>query len=125
MCDESAMSTNFTVNVATYNANTFLRAEVAYQGANVEANTFGIVVSFDRPAGVLRLRNIRGSFTNGSVIVGNTSNARATLGSYNILDNATIPQGDVADNVIIETEAGTLTAPGVLDFSERNPFGEP
>jgi hypothetical protein len=125
MCDESAMSTNFTVNVATYNSNTFIRAEVAYQGANVEANTFGIVVSFDRPAGVLRLRNIRGSFANGNVIVGNTSNARATLGSYNILDNATIPQGDVADNVIIETEAGTVDVPGVLDFSERNPFGEP
>jgi hypothetical protein len=121
MCDESAQSINYSVNVATYNTNTFIRAEVAYQGPSLaNANCFGIVVSFDRPAGVLRLRNINGSFANGDVIRGNTSNAQATLGSYNILDNATIPQGDVADNVQIETEANTY-----LDFSERNPFGEP
>jgi hypothetical protein len=126
MCDESAQSTNYSLNVATYNANTFSRGEVAYQGTTdvANANSFGIVVSFDRPAGVLRLRNINGAFANGEVIRGNTSNAQATLGSYNILDNAT--EGEIADNVLIETEAGTPLVPtGVLDFSERNPFGEP
>jgi hypothetical protein len=121
--DESAVSINYTVNTTSYNSNTFTRGEIAYQGANVSSNVFGIVVEFDRPAGVLRLRNIRGSFANtpnANTIWGATSNAKANLVSYDNLYNATLPQGDVMDNVQIETEADS-----VLDFSERNPFGEP
>ena len=132
VADESAMSTNYYVSNTSYGSSaSFQRGEVAFQGANVSSNVFGIVVSFDRPAGVLRLRNIRGEFANtpnANTITGQTSGATAKLVSYTLLYNATIPQGDIADNVIIEEEAGSSTGTpgsGVIDFSESNPFGEP
>lgn len=124
VADESAMSTNFYVSNTSYGSSaTFIRGEVAFQGTDVSSNVFGIVVNFDRPAGILRLRNIRGAFSNtvaANTITGLTSGATAELVSYDILYNATIPQGDIADNILIETEADTI-----LDFSESNPFGEP
>ena len=125
VADESAMSTNYYVSNTSYgSAASFTRGEVAYQGTDAANSTAkGIVVTFDRPAGVLRLRNIKGAFSNtanANTIVGNSSGATANLVSYDILYNATIPQGDIADNVLIESEADTI-----LDFSEANPFGEP
>jgi hypothetical protein len=123
--DESAVSTNFYVSNTSYaSANTFARGEIAFQGADVaNSSAFGIVVEFDRPAGILRMRNIKGAFANtvnANTIIGDTSNARANLVTYDTQYNATLPQGDISDNVIIETEADTI-----LDFSESNPFGEP
>jgi hypothetical protein len=129
VCDESALSTNYYVSNASYgSAATFTRGEVAFQGASPASNVFGIVVSFDRPAGVLRLRNIRGQFSNttSNTITGATSGATANLASYNIMVVAT--EGELADNFLIESEAGSSTGTpgsGVLDFSENNPFGEP
>jgi hypothetical protein len=122
--DESAVSVNYYLDTNTYGGNSFVRGEVAFQGANVAtATAFGIVVTFNRPTGELRLRNIKGAFSNvgtGNVITGSVSSATANLANYNILYNATIPQGDIGDNVLIETEADAI-----LDFSESNPFGEP
>jgi hypothetical protein len=128
VADESAISTNFYVSNTSYGSvATFKRGEVVFQGANASSNVFGIVADFDRPAGVLRLRNIRGSFSNTvnvNTITGMTSGATANLVSYNSMIVAT--EGEIADNFLIETEAGTRTSPvGVLDFSESNPFGEP
>lgn len=125
VADEAAVSTNFNVNTASISVGiTFKRGEVAYQGANVAVSTAkGIVAEFDRPNGVLRLRNIKGAFANtvgANTIYGNTTGASANLASYDILYNATTPQGDLSDNVVIEQEADT-----VLDFSEHNPWGEP
>ena len=122
--DEAAVSVNFTLDTDSYSVPSFVRGEVAFQGANTtDATAKGIVVSFDRPDGILRLRNIMGAFsttTGANVITGNTSSATANLITYNVLYNATIPQGDIGDNVLIENEADTI-----LDFSETNPFGEP
>lgn len=118
MGDESALSIQY--NVAPTSTESFTRGEVAFQGANTSSNIFGIVVKYDRPDGILRLRNIRGEFTPNSTITGMTSGATATLTDYNILYNATIPQGEIGDNEIIEEEANNY-----LDFSESNPFGSP
>lgn len=121
MGDESALSINY--NVAPTSSASFERGEVAFQGADPSSNVFGIVVTYDKPAGVLRLRNIRGEFVNtanANTITGYTSGATATLTEYNLLYNATIPQGEIGDNEIIEEEANTY-----LDFSESNPFGNP
>jgi len=126
VADESALSTNYTVDVNSYSTPSFVRGEVAYQGTYgdvANSNSKGIVVEFDRPEGVLRLRNIKGAFSNitgANTIYGNSSNASANLVTYDILDNATIPQGEIGDNVIIQSEADTY-----LDFSEQNPFGNP
>lgn len=121
MGDESALSINY--NVAPTSSASFERGEVVFQGADPSSNVFGIVVTYDKPAGVLRLRNIRGEFVNtanANTITGYTSGATATLTEYNLLYNATIPQGEIGDNEIIEEEANTY-----LDFSESNPFGNP
>jgi hypothetical protein len=118
MGDESALSVQY--NVAPTSTESFVRGEVAFQGANTGSNIFGIVVKYDRPEGILRLRNIRGAFVANGVIRGFTSNATATMTDYNPLYNATIPQGEVGDNEIIEEEANNY-----LDFSESNPFGSP
>ena len=118
MGDESALSLQF--NVAPTSVATFERGEVAAQSGN---SAFGIVVEYDRPDGILRLRNIKGEFSNtagANTITGLTSGATCTLDDYNLLYNATIPQGEIGDNEIIEDEALTY-----LDFSEDNPFGSP
>jgi hypothetical protein len=125
VADESAVSINYYVSNTSYGSGaSFVRGEVAYQGTDAANSTAkGIVVSFDRPAGILRLRNIKGSFSNtagANTIYGNSTTASANLVSYDLLYNATIPQGEISDNVIIEQEADTI-----LDFSESNPFGEP
>lgn len=119
MCDESAQSIQY--NVAPTSTESFTRGEVAFQGANPTGNVFGIVVSYDRPAGELRLRNIRGEFVstaNSNTITGLISGATATLTDYNLLYDATIPQGNIGDNEIIEEEAKVY-----VDWSEENPWG--
>jgi Virus neck protein len=124
MCDESALSTNYDLDANSYSTISFARGEVAYQGTNgdvANSSAKGIVVKFDRPNNVLRLRNIKGEFSNtanANVIYGLSTNAHANLMNYDILYNATIPQGEIGDNVIIETEANVI-----VDFSETNPWG--
>jgi hypothetical protein len=122
VADESALSTNYHVSsVVTLGEESYRRGEIAYQGVDAaNANAAGIVVEFNRPEGILRLRNIKGSFVVNTSIVGSITGTTSNLDSYNILENATIPQGEISDNEIIENEADAI-----LDFSESNPFGEP
>jgi hypothetical protein len=124
MCDESALSTNYNMVVNSFSNTSFVRGEVAYQGTDVaNATSKGIVVTFDRPTVVLRLRNIKGVFSNtagSNTVHGSATGASGNLANYDILYDATIPQGEIGDNVIIEAQANV-----VLDFSEKNPFGEP
>lgn len=97
---------------------TFTQHEIVYQGTTLANSTArGYVSSWNKPARTLRLRNVRGEFTAGSSIKGNSSNAIWTLTSSNIQDDAA---SDYDDNFRIETEADNI-----LDFSETNPFGEP
>lgn len=121
--DESAVSINYTV-ADDQNQPSFIRGEIAFQGPSytdvTQATAKGIVVTHDRPNNVVRLRNIMGSFTRGASMYGNQSGASYVIGSYDELYDATIPQGEVGDNVIIQQEADA-----VLDFTETNPFGTP
>lgn len=120
IADESAVSTNYNLTANTGSVS-YERGEVAYQGTDVMTSTAkGIVVTYDRPTNVLRLRNIKGRFTNNTIIKGATTGAVFNLDSYDILYDATIPQGEVGDNLIIQEEADSI-----LDFSETNPFGMP
>ena len=97
---------------------TFTQHEIVYQGTTLANSTArGYVSSWNKPSRTLRLRNVRGEFTAGSSIKGNSSNAIWTLTSSNIQDDAA---SDYDDNFRIETEADNI-----LDFSETNPFGEP
>ena len=65
---------------------------------------------------VLELGNVTGNFKVGETIVGSTSSATHTIFSIN---NDPVNDG-FAQNTSIETEAD-----GILDFTERNPFGMP
>lgn len=118
--DESAVSINYTLGTDA-NQPSFQRGEIAFQGPDLaNATAKGIVVTHDRPNNVVRLRNIMGSFTRNASMYGNDSGASYVVGSYDELYDATIPQGEVGDNVIIQQEADAI-----LDFSETNPFGTP
>lgn len=134
VADDTSLSTNFSMNTSTLSTESFVRGDIAYQGANTTvANARGIVVSFDRPNGILRLRNIKGEFsTNANVtVVGSVSGATGTILDFDLLKTAT--EGEISDNKLIQNEAGTAPdivtglggVAGILDFSERNPFGEP
>ncbi len=117
VADVSAPSIDIQLTDSNQNT-TFARGEVAYQGYDLStASAKGIVVSFDRPNCVLRLRNIKGTF-DGAVgnVQGSIHGAEYILDSYDIMQNATT---DYEDNVLLETEADQ-----VLDFTEENPFGE-
>lgn len=65
---------------------------------------------------VIELGNVTGNFKVGETIVGSTSSATHTIFSIN---NDPVDDG-FAQNATIETEAD-----GILDFTERNPFGIP
>lgn len=119
VADDTGLSTNFSMNVATLSTASFQRGDLAYQGASpATANAKGVVVAFDRPTGTLRLRNIKGAFTRDEIVYGTVSGASGTLLDYDLLQTAT--EGEISDNRLIENEADTI-----LDFSESNPFGEP
>ena len=105
-------------NLTAGGTGTFTLHELVYQGASLAASTArGYVSYWDKPSRVLRLRNVRGVFVDGTIIKGNSSNANWTLANANEMENAA---SEYDDNTRIETEADNI-----LDFSESNPFGEP
>lgn len=120
VCDDTALSTNFRLNVASLSTESFTRGDIAYEGASLETATAkGIVVMFNRMTGVLRLRNIMGAFTIGATLTGDVSGATGVLLEYSTQKTAT--EGEIADNYFIEKES---VQENYLDFSEVNPFGE-
>jgi hypothetical protein len=94
------------------------KEEQVYQGANLASSTASAYVSdFNLPLLELRLRNIRGEFANGANVIGASSGAVFRITDFDLIDNSA---ANTDDNRLIEN-----TAPGILDFTESNPFGEP
>lgn len=99
-------------------SNTYVAREIVYQGTSYANSTASaVVVSWDKPTLVLRLKDVKGIFTKNTAIVGNTSYSSYTMNTVNLLDNT----NDGLDN---NSEIKDL-ANDFLDFSENNPFGEP
>jgi len=95
----------------------FERGEVIYQGSSLQTSTARcIVAEYDRPNNALRVRHIRGQFTLAD-IHGVTSGATGTITFMNEQEDSTPDR--FSDNVQLEEEAIAI-----LDFSEKNPFGE-
>ena len=93
--------------------------EILYQGANLSSSTVSAEVKdWDRANNKLQVINIKGSFTNGSNVIGSTSNTRYTLTSYD--DLADLINADDSDNRVIQSEANNF-----IDLTEINPFGMP
>ena len=81
------------------------------------ANTKGRVISWNSTDRVLKLTDLRGTFTLSQNVVGNTSGAYYTVGTTP--DTQTFVNDASANNITIETEADSI-----IDFSESNPFSE-
>lgn len=117
ICDNVAPSVMYDVTVNGSSGVSYERGEAVYQGASVATATAkGIVAEFDRVELKLRLRNIKGTFTN-TPAIGATTGANFTISTFDVMENATRTYDD---NVLLENEADNI-----LDFSESNPFGDP
>ena len=98
---------------------TYVPDEIVYQGANVATATAVATVHNYVSGSQLYVYRVIGTFAANTVIKGNTSNAIWNVSTTS--DTATMDNSfeDVVDNNRIEGEADD-----VIDFSERNPFGE-
>tara|TARA_R110000868_G_scaffold157709_2_gene385117 strand:- start:2625 stop:3515 length:891 start_codon:yes stop_codon:yes gene_type:complete len=98
---------------------TYVPDEIVYQGANVATATATATVHNYVTGSQLYVYRVIGTFAANTVIKGNTSNAIWNVSTTS--DTATMDNSfeDVVDNNRIEGEADD-----VIDFSERNPFGE-
>lgn len=100
-------------------ANNYHIGETVYQGANVaSANVTAKVAGWDPMTNVLEVYNIKGVFSTGTAVIGESSSTGKNLISYDELKDHV--QYDEFDNRKIQTEADTF-----IDLSEINPFGMP
>jgi hypothetical protein len=100
---------------------TFVNDEIVYQSANTLANATATAIVHDfLPNSQVTIFRTIGTFTAGGTIRGNTSNATWTISTADDLAPLDNAFEDIIDNNRIQTEAN-----GIIDFSEKNPFGEP
>lgn len=93
--------------------------ETVYQGSNVAyATATARVADWDPNLKVITINNIKGTFANNSTIKGIDSNVTMTITTTDKFSGPTYY--DLFDNKVLETEANTY-----IDFSEKNPFGNP
>jgi len=97
---------------------TFVANEIVYQGANLANSTAQAIVYTYNTGTSLDIIRVIGTFNSGNVR-GNTGNANWIINT--VSDTATMNDAfeDVVDNNRIETESDSI-----LDFTEKNPFGE-
>jgi hypothetical protein len=97
--------------------------EIVYQGSDLaNANAQGIVHSVNTIGNnYLQLIRVQGNFANGTIIIGETSNARyGMIGTIDDMTPFETTTEDLIDNYDIEFESDDI-----IDFTEVNPFGEP
>ena len=98
-------------------------SEIVYQGSDLaNANAQGIVHSVNTIGNnYLQLVRVQGNFANGTIIIGETSNARyGMIGTIDDMTPFETTTEDLIDNYDIEFESDDI-----FDFTEVNPFGEP
>lgn len=97
---------------------TFVANEIVYQGANLANSTAQAIVHTYNTGVSLDIIRVIGTVNSGNVR-GNTGNANWIINT--VSDTATMDNAfeDIVDNNRIETESDSI-----LDFTEKNPFGE-
>ena len=96
----------------------YVEDDYVFVGSNESYdNKKGRVISWNSTDRVLKLTDLRGTFTLSQNVVGNTSGAYYTVGTTP--DTQTFVNDASANNITIETEADSI-----IDFSESNPFSE-
>jgi hypothetical protein len=109
---DEAYTVSLVMNTATGNGNFIVGESV------VANNAHGTVTYWDKSDRILKVTDIIGTFSNNTLVVGNTSNA--TFTTRTTPDVLLDPQErEMYDNKIIQTEANII-----IDFSESNPFGD-
>jgi hypothetical protein len=105
----------------TAGTGTYIPTEIVYQGTSLANATAQAVVYSYTPDSSIEVIQVIGNWTSNGVIYGATSNSARTMITENQFSqvNGDVFE-DIANNFQIETEAGDI-----LDFSDRNPFGEP
>jgi hypothetical protein len=94
--------------------------EIVFQSPDstyANATSYATVQGWIPSTKVLSVINIYSEFTDGHVIIGQSTGAQFTLGSFDPLDTP-VPK-EKYDNKYIENSSN-----GVVDFSETNPFGQ-
>jgi hypothetical protein len=95
--------------------------ETVYQGTSLNtATAFAEVVSWNLQTRTLGVIKVNGTFANGSVVIGETSNAHWILTSTDDQTPMDNMFEDMSDNAQLQTEGDQI-----LDFTEHNPFGMP
>jgi len=95
--------------------------ETVYQGTSLNtATAFAEVVSWNLQTRTLGVIKVNGTFANGNVVIGNTSNAHWILTSTDDQTPMDNMFEDMSDNAQLQTEGDQI-----LDFTEHNPFGMP
>lgn len=119
--DEYKRSRVFLANTTVFPASTgsFIPGEIIYQGTSPStANAQAIVHTYE-PHQYVDVIRVQGTFVSGEV-KGNTSNALRSVTTFNtdtqVGDDVF---EDISDNTRIESESDAI-----LDWTERNPFGE-
>jgi hypothetical protein len=98
---------------------TYAINEIVYQSADTtyaNATTVAVVQSWIPSSHTLSVSNIAGQFINAQLIIGQSSNARYTLTTFDPLSNPANKEN--YDNEYIANSASSI-----IDFSETNPFG--
>jgi Virus neck protein len=98
---------------------TYAINEIVYQSSDstyANANTVAVVQSWIPSSNTLSVTNIAGEFIDNQLIIGQSSNARYTLTTFDPLNNPANKEN--YDNEYIANSASSI-----IDFSETNPFG--
>jgi len=102
----------------------FVSGEIIYQGTDLANATAQAIVHSVNLTGnnYIDVIRVNGTFSNGSIVIGTTSNARFTMtgveDSMTPFDDTSLQ--DAIDNNEIQNEGFDF-----IDFTETNPFGEP
>jgi len=98
---------------------TYAINEIVYQSSDstyANAATVAVVQSWIPSSNTLSVSNIAGQFINNQLIIGQSSNARYTLTTFDPLNNPANKEN--YDNAYIHSSANSI-----IDWSESNPFG--
>ena len=120
--DENALRSYKKTRLALANtgSGTYIPNEIVYQGTSLEESTAqGIVYRYQEHSAIEVILN-RGNWSNNEMIYGATSNAARPL----LIENEYYQVGDNVFEDLVNNEQIQREAEGIIDFSDRNPFGE-
>jgi hypothetical protein len=116
--DEIDDLSSYNIRIPTTGTGNYNIGEIVYQGSNLAFSTASAkVVNWEQSTNEVFLGDVKGSFANGSVLIGVSSNTSRTLGVTNLLEDNVYY--DLFNNKLIEDEANNFIV------IQSNPFGSP